>query len=111
MKILQINVTANIGSTGRIVEQLGDEIGQQGWESYIAYGRSGGNSSSKTIKIGNKIDQALHILRTRLLDQQGFGSYFATKKLIHNIKQLSPDIIHLHQMHGYYLNLKVLFEF
>lgn len=111
MKILQINVTANIGSTGRIVEQLGNEIIQEGWESYIAYGRSGGKSTSKIIKIGTKVDQALHLLRTRLLDQQGFGSYFATKKLIKRIKSLNPDIIHLHQMHGYYLNLKVLFKF
>ena len=111
MKILQIDVSVNVGSTGTIAEQLGVEIIQKGWDSHIAYGRYFKPSQSKTIKIGNRFDQMFHLLITRLFDKHGFGSTRATIKLVRQIKTLNPDIIHLHQIHGYYLNIKVLLRF
>lgn len=110
-KLLQINVTANSGSTGRIAEQIGQAAISHGWESYIAYGRSKGKSQSNLIKIGNKLGIYYHVLITRLFDRHGLGSRFATQRLIKKIKKIQPDIIHLHNIHGYYINYKILFEY
>lgn len=111
MKILQINTVANSGSTGRITEGIGQEIINKGWQSYIAYGRTANPSTSILIKIGNTIDHYLHALITRLTDRHGEGSIYATKKLISKIKKINPDIIHLHNVHGYYLNIEILFNY
>ncbi len=110
-KLLQINSNAVIGSTGRIVDQLGNLAIENGWVSYIAYGRNVGESKSQLIKIGNKISIGFHFLLSRAFDQHGFGSYFATKTLIRKIKEIKPDVVHLHNIHGYYLNVKLLFEY
>jgi len=109
--LLQINTVVNSGSTGRIAEEIGQKAMSLGWKSYIAYGRGPGNSKSELIKIGNKLEQAIHGLKTRVFDAHGFGAYSATKQLVERIKEIKPDIIHLHNLHGYYLNIKVLFDF
>lgn len=109
--LLQINVSVNAGSTGRIAEQIGQLAIANGWESYIAYGRSKNKSLSKIIKIGNVVDILYHVFITRLFDKHGLGSRIATKRLIKQIKEIQPDIIHLHNIHGYYLNYKILFEY
>ena len=111
MKVLQINVTVNTGSTGRIAERIGLVLIFHGEQSIIAYGRDSRNSASQTIQIGNKLDQQLHGLKTRLLDKHGFGSKAVTLKLIENIVRINPDIIHLHNLHGYYIHVGVLFNF
>lgn len=110
-KLLQINVTANSGSHGRIAEDLGKSAINNGWKSYIAYGRWFTESQSELIHIGNKLDQGLHGLETRLLDRHGLASVIATKNFIREIERIKPDIIHLHNIHGYYLNYPLLFDF
>jgi len=110
-KLLQINVCVNQGSTGRIAEQIGEAAISCGWDSYIAYGRGAGKSNSKTIKICSKIGICIHALLTRLTDRHGLFSTRATRKLVKQIEEIKPDIIHLHNIHGYYLNYKVLFEY
>ena len=111
LRLLQINICVNRGSTGRIAEQIGDAAMASGWDSYIAYGRGAGKSSSKTIKIGSKIGVYLHALLTRITDRHGLYSRFATRKLIRKISAINPDIIHLHNIHGYYINYRILFEY
>lgn len=111
IKILQINTTLNWGSTGRIAEEIGQLIIAEGGESYIAYGRYANSTQSKALKIGNKWDIYHHVLLTRLLDKHGDGSKRATKILIKQIENIHPNIIHLHNIHGYYLNYPILFEY
>lgn len=113
MKLLQINVTANSGSTGRIAEDIGLLAESNGWESYIAYGRRNNNSKNKPIRVGNNFDIKVHGLLTRVFDNHSFGfsSKKATKEFIKEIDNIKPDIIHLHNIHGYYINSKVLFEY
>lgn len=110
-KLLQINSVVNKGSTGRIAEQIGSFVINKGWESYIAYGRSAGISTSNLIRVGDNWDQKLHGLQTRLFDRHGLASATATFKLVKEIQSINPDIIHLHNIHGYYLNYKILFDF
>ena len=109
--LLQINTVVNTGSTGRIVEQLGQHVLSNGWSSCIAYGRKSNNSISRTIRIGNEFDIALHGIKSRLLDKHGLGSVKATKKFIDRISVIKPDIIHLHNLHGYYLNYRILIDY
>lgn len=111
MKILRVTTEINRSSIGRTTEQLGKLVIAEGWESYIAYGRTNGTSLSKKIKIGNQFEVYIHVLLTRLFDLHGYGSYFATKRFVKELKQINPDLIHLHAIHGYYINLDVLFSY
>lgn len=110
MKVLQINSVCGIGSTGRIATDLHSILKEQGHESYIAYGRGEAKNCDAAIKIGNKLDNYMHVAQTRLLDRHGLGSYYATKRFIKKIEDINPDIIHLHNIHGYYINIQVLFK-
>jgi putative colanic acid biosynthesis glycosyltransferase len=111
MKILQINTTVNTGSTGKIAEDIGQLLMANGHESYIAYGRANNQSKSQLIKIGSQKDVMLHGLKSAMFDRHGFGSASATKKFIEEIDKLNPDAIGLHNIHGYYLNIEVLFDY
>lgn len=110
-RLFQINITANWGSHGRIAEEIGQLAIQNGWESYIAYGRWANPSKSHLIKIGSMWDERWHGVQSRLLDNHGLASKRVTRKLIETIKMVNPDIIHLHNIHGYYLNYPILFDF
>ncbi len=109
--LLQINVTANWGSTGKIAEAIGNSAIENGWDSYIAFGRKHNPSSSKVIKVGTKIDTYIHYAYDRLFDMEGRSSKQATKALVKKIKELGPDIVQLHNMHDHYLNYQILFEY
>lgn len=110
-RILQINITANVGSTGRIAEQIGLAVMANGGESYIAYGKGVLPSQSKIIAIGDRASYRRHRNLSKLTDMHGRFSTTATKHFVELIKSISPDIIHLHNIHGYYINYKVLFEY
>jgi putative colanic acid biosynthesis glycosyltransferase len=111
MKVLQINSVCGIGSTGRIATDIHAILIDNSHESYIAFGRGIPINCDTTIRIGNKIDNYLHVSKTRIFDQHGFGSKKATKEFIAKVKKLDPDLIHLHNIHGYYLNVEILFEY
>ncbi len=111
VKLLQINVDVNNGSNGSIVRDIAKMAIERGWDSYIAYGRRMIPTDSTLIRIGNNIDVKFHGLITRLFDLHGLGSFFVTKRFIRYLKQNKPDIIHLHNIHGYYINYKVLFDY
>ena len=111
MKLLQINMTANVGSTGRIAEGIGLAAQQAGFESWIAYGRVAASSASHLIRIGTKFDYCEHGVETRLLDNHGLASRHATRAFIREIDALKPDIVLLHNIHGFYINYKILFEY
>lgn len=109
--LFQINVVANSGSTGHIAEELGRLVIASGWKSYIAYGRWACPSQSMLIRVGTRFDLFVHGLKSMLFDRHGFGSRRATLHLISKIEKIKPDIIHLHNLHGYYLNCEVLFDY
>ena len=109
--ILQINIFANSGSHGRIVESIGRLAIEEGWRSIIAYGRAANQSDSELIRIGSDWSIRAHVVESRLFDNHGLASRRATKRFIEQVKELKPDIVHLHVIHGYYLNYKLLFEY
>lgn len=111
MKILLINSICGQGSTGRICVGIADLLKENGHEAYIAYAL--GNSSypkSFNISMG-KYDYLSHNILSRLTDSEGLHSSKATQKLINYIKNIRPDVVHIHTLHGHYINYKNLFEF
>jgi len=77
----------------------------------VAFGRDRAVNCNRTIRIGSDIDTYLHAARTRIFDTHGFGSARATRAFIAKIRTLNPDVIHLHNLHGYYLHIGLLFEY
>lgn len=111
MKILQINSVYKFGSTGRIASDLKTVIEKNGGECAIIYGRGDVIDEANVWKIGSELDFRFHALFVRLTDKAGFYSKEYTKKMIKQIQVYNPDIIHLHNIHGYYVNVEMLFDF
>lgn len=113
MKVLMINSVAGIRSTGRICTDLAEVLESEGHECKIAYGRESvpEKYSRFAVRIGTPFGTKLHGLKSRLFDASGFGSRRATKRFIKWVKEYNPDIIHLHNLHGYYINIKILFDY
>ena len=108
-----INSVCGIRSTGRICTDLADALETQGHTCKIAYGREA--APKKYQKYGYRITSKwgvrLDALLSRLFGNAGFNSKRATKKFIEWVKQFDPDIIHLHNLHGYYINTPALFDY
>ena len=115
MKIVQINTVFGSGSTGRIVSELSNSIKKSGNDSFVAYGRKTAplppESAVNFFLTGNKVDFIGHVLVNFFAGKNGFASTRNTRKLIKWIDSIKPDIIHLHNLHGFYLNVEILFEY
>lgn len=110
-KILQVNVCLNALSTGRIAEQIGEEIKNNGWESYVLTCSPVLKSKSNVIRATWWIERFLHRVANRFLDMQGYFSFFQTLYLMRKIKKINPDIIHLHNIHDCWLNHPLFFRY
>ena len=111
-KLLIINITCNQGSTGKISEQVGLMMKQRGWDVYLAHGARRVNPSElETIPFSSIKREYLHALKSLLFDADGLGSTKATKQLVERIKGIQPDVIQIHNLHGYYINYQILFEY
>ncbi len=110
MRVFQVNSVCGTGSTGRIVCDIKNMLKNNGHECRIAYGR-GFYNDEDCFKIENDLVFKAHVFFSRITDRQGFYSSAATKRLVRDIEKFNPDIIHLHNIHGYYLDIRVLFDF
>ncbi len=111
MKVLFVNGVCGNGSTGKIVEQLADEVIKNGGESLICFGRKSYLGEIPSYKFCTKTENRINGVMQRLFDNEGLGLKTPTYMLIKIIKEFCPDVIHLHNLHGYYLNYKTLFKF
>lgn len=112
MKYLFINSVAGFGSTGRIAAEKCRELMAEGHECVLAFGREMANCEDlSTVRIGSPRDYKLHGLRCRILDDHGFGSKAATKRFLDWVKAYDPDVIWLHNLHGYYIHIGLLFSY
>lgn len=114
-KLLQINPVVRLNtSTGRIMKEIGELAMEAGWESYIAYSKARDGvpaHTSQLVPVGDKLDLAIHAVATRLFDAHGLVSCRATRQLIKEIRRIDPDIVHIHNVHGYFLNYPMLLSF
>lgn len=113
MKVLLINAVCGSGSTGRICTDIHDMLVEKGHKVVIAYahGEPTRVPIEDTYRINDKRGYYVHNIMARLTDRAGFFSTKATKRLINFIKSYQPDLIHLHNLHGFYVNIRVLFEY
>ena len=114
MRVLLINEVCGTGSTGRICTDLALRIEKEGHEVKIAYGREDDVPKQYkrfAVRIGSRFDVMCHAALARVFDMAGFGSRYATIKFIKWVKAYNPDVIHLHNLHGYYINIEILFRY
>lgn len=108
--VVQLNTVVNSGSSGRIAEEIGKCALAHGWRSAIAFGRNPRPSASELIRVGSDFGVRLHAVRSRIFDDTGFGSRRATLALLRQLDALAPDIVHLHNLHGYWVHIGELFR-
>lgn len=113
MKVFFVNAVCGTGSTGRIVTDLLHTLRAQGHDGKIAFGLGEAKNASPddTVKIGGRLNYYWHNALSRLTDHAGLYSKAATRRLIRAIREYDPDVIHLHNLHGYYVNYEMLFAF
>lgn len=110
MKVIQINTVCNT-STGKIMGDIQRQAEMAGYETLSFVGRRKPFKDLPCEKFGNGISFWIHVIINTIFDRQGYGSYFATRWLVRRLRDEKPDIIHLHNLHGYYLNLPLLFDY
>lgn len=113
MNILIINEVCGITSTGKICAHIAGQFEKEGHNVKIAFGRDFYVPEAfrrYAVPIGSKLDVYCHMIRARLLDRSGFGSARATKSFLKWAESFNPDFIWLHNLHGYYLNIDLLFS-
>lgn len=111
MRILQVNTVCGTGSVGRIAADLYQVCEKAGHVPYIAYGRGKASSKLASYKIGSQTDFYFHVLKNFFKGESGFGSSKKTQVFLEWVEQINPDLIHLHNIHGFYLNVEMLFHF
>lgn len=110
--ILLINSVLNYGSTGKIVEQISATARGRNWNSWVAHGvKYQSPTQQQEFLIGNKWETYKHEAFSLLWDRQGLGAKKPTRELVRWISEINPDVIHLHNIHNYYLNYPILFDY
>ena len=111
MKVLLLDVNCKSGSTGKIVFDLYTSLNSGNNTAIVGYGRGKKITEPNIFKFSSKIEVYLHALMTRITGLTGCFSFFSTRRLIKLIEEYSPDIIHLHDMHGYFVNINQLIKY
>ena len=111
MRILQINSFCGVASTGRIANDIHRLLLEQGHESLVAYARGTDKYCSDGYKFAGDFNFLFHVAYTFATDRHGFASILATRRLIRKIAAYKPDLVHLHVVHGYYVNIRLLFTY
>ena len=111
MRILQISAFCGQGAPGKIALGIHNVLENQGHQSIIAWGRANSAPDTvSTIQIGKKTDYYAHAIYTRLTDKCGFGSAQATRLFLKKLEAFQPDLVQLHMLHGYFINIEILFR-
>ena len=111
MKVLFINMAYGAGSTGKIIADIMDLLKKNGNDVKALYGTGEQPHNADAVKVSGKLGYYFHNAASRLTDHAGLYSWAATRKMIREIKAFQPDLIHLHTLHGFYVNYEMLFRF
>lgn len=110
MKVVQIS-TFSYKAAGNIMMNLHYAMSKNGIDSYVVWGRGRKSENNHEYFMNDNLGVKLHVIYTRITDKTGFGSTSSTKKLLHWLDKIKPDIIHLHCIHGYFINISLLFNY
>ncbi|MBR5321478.1 MAG: glycosyltransferase [Clostridia bacterium] len=111
MKIVQINAIYNISSTGRTSAELHNYLLSAGHESYVVYSKTDVDNIENAYSMGSPIDIKVHGLLSRISGKQGYFSVSSTKKLLGFLDEIKPDVVHLRNLHGNYINVPMLLRY
>lgn len=111
MRVLLIDVNCKTSSTGQIVYDLYSFLNSQGEQAAVCFGRGDKIEEENIFKFGIDWETYLHAFLTRLTGYTGCFSYFSTKRLIRFIEDFKPDIVHIHELHAYFVNIKPLLNY
>ena len=111
MRVLQINSFFSVGGPPRIVNGIYDTLIEQGHECKIAAAREKQYVPEDSIPIGTSLGTYINAIKARMFDDEGMSARHATKQLLRQIQDYDPDIIQLHNLHGYYINTGILFDY
>lgn len=110
MKIVQLNVTCGVGSTGKICLAVSELLCRKGVENYVLF-TEGDSDYKYAVKYADKLEIKLEALKSRVFGNYGFNSKKLTERLISKLDEIEPDIVHLHNLHGHGCNLEMLFKY
>ena len=105
MRILQINCVYKKGSTGKIVYDLHTEYQAHGIESFVCYGRGERIAQENVYKTASEVVSKAYNVLSRITGIQYGGNFCGTANLIKRIKQIKPDVVHLHCINGFFVNI------
>lgn len=111
MRVLQINSVYGIKSTGRIAYEIVKLLEADNMEAYIACSSTDIKSPNVLSMSKSPVYEKVNVLKTRLFGKHGFYNKRATKSLVKFMDEIKPDVIHLHNIHGHYLNIRMLFDY
>ena len=111
MKVMQINCVYNTGSTGKIVHDIHTELKKRGIDSIVCYGRGKNITEADVYKTSSEFLAKFNNVKSRFTGMPYNGSFFATNKLFKIIKKEKPDVVHLHCINGYFVNIYRLINF
>jgi len=110
MKVVQIN-HFSYKAAGNIMMNLHKSMLALGIDSYVVWGRGRDAVGNHEYKMTTPFDVAIHRVYSCFFDRAGFASSKVTQKLVAWLSDIKPDVIHLHCIHGYYLNIRILFDY
>ena len=110
-RVLLIDVNCKFSSTGKIVYNLFKGLKEDGRESAICYGRGDEIHEEGIYKFGLDWETNIHAGLARITGYNGCFSPLSTKRLITYIEEFQPDVIHIHELHAYFVNIKPLLEY
>lgn len=111
MKVLFVNLVYGVGSTGKIIADMMEVLKRSGHDAKALYGTGEKSDDPDAVRVSGKPGYYFHNAVSRFTDHAGLYSWAATRKLIREIRAFSPDVIHLHTLHGFYVNYEMLFRF
>lgn len=111
LKVLFVNLVYGTGSTGKIIADIMEMLKKAGHDAKAMYGVGEESECPDAIKFSTQLEYYFHNAVSRLTDHAGLYSQMATRKLIREIQTFQPDLIHLHTLHGFYVNYEMLFRF
>ncbi len=111
MRVLLIDVNCQDSSTGRIVYDLYTRLNASADTAAVCYGRGRKMQGTNIFKFGLDWETYLHATLTRLTGFTGCYSYFSTRRLLRFIKKFQPDVVHIHELHAYFVNIKPLISY
>ena len=108
MKYVQINAYSG-GWADSIIFKKHCELVAAGDESWVFWARGDREQEEHLQCIASYPEVCLDVLQTRLDGKPGFHSKAITRRLLGTLDEIDPDVVHLHLLLGYYINVEMLF--